>query len=255
MDDKHVYLSKKKNEVVNVELLYSIFDESWYARAEVKGKEVSRMTAKLMLFNTKNEEVCTTEDKDGQIKGENTIFVWKIKDSDLSKMNDRALRPTIEFTDPALGVNKVKSVRDDEITVKTFVYNDRSNAWNAKIGDIPLLPGKRADVSKLATEITFAPSFKDYVTLFDTNTIEAVYGKKVKYYIVKNGQAVPTVLPDVEADSSGKYTLSLSGLSLEPEKEYTVKLMVGYALKSRSAVHTILKSGTKEVTFSFKTGK
>lgn len=254
VDYKNVYLPA--SEKVTVTLHYSVFDETWYARAQIAGKAYQHMTAKLTFFNNnKNQKVDETVDAVSKINGNTTFFVWKL--SDVSKLTDKVLRPSVEFTDLVLGLNKVKSINDDSLTLSTIIHSDKTNAWNLAFANTgtALRSGKTPVVSLAdANEIRLYNTFDFYGSLF--NTDEASTWTTVKGYVVKNGTTNPPLATLTKMAGTSlipeHYQLTLS--SPEAEKDYTVKIVVEYGMKSKNGVYA-LNPATKEMTFSFKTGR
>ena len=254
VDDKHVYMPNKKK--VSVALHYSVFDDSWYARAEVKA-QYSHMSAKFSLWNTKNEKVYESGDVDGRLNGSSTVFVWKIDDKNILDVTDktnktgRALRPSVEFTDTAVGVDKVKWVSDDKIDFSSVVDKDRSNAWGVTIGDskMPFHLGSTPVISSSDLSKIKMAAISSYETLFTSDARKT--WTKVEYYFVKKGTANPQF---TEATlSSGSYSFNSPGF--EAKKDYVLKIKVSYGIRSKEGVRGVIESGTKEVEFSLKTGE
>lgn len=256
VDDKHVYMPNMKK--VSVALHYSVFDDSWYARAEV-GAKYSHMSAKLTLLNTKNDKVYESSDVDGRLLGSSTIFVWKIDDKNIIDVTDktnktgRAFRPSVEFTDTAVGVDKVKWISDDKIDFSSVVDKDRTNAWGVTIGDskVPFHLGKTPVISTSDLSKIKMAAISSYKTLFTSDARET--WTKVEYYLVKKGSTNPQF---TEVSATGTpMTYSFSPLTVEAKKDYVLKIKVSYGIRSKGGVRGVIESGTKEVEFSLKTGE
>ncbi len=261
VDEKHVYMPKDQD--VKVALHYSVFDDSWYARAEV-GDKYSHMSAKFTLWNNKNDKpVYESGDVDGRLYKNKTVFVWKIDDKDIIDVTDpktnkigRALHPSIEFTDKTVDVEKVKWISDDKIDFTSVVDKDRTNAWGVTIADVPLHLGSNPTISTSdASKIKMA-GFSSYSTLFTSDARKT--WTKVEYYLVQKGTANPqfgnAMFTAATSTESAYYSFPQPS-SFETEKAYVLKIKVSYGIRSKEGVHGVIESGTKEVEFSFKTGK